>query len=73
LELGIIRFGIADFGFLEGKLSIWDLGLRISDLMAGRRAQGLKKANVEYRIMNVERMYSARRELLCRTVYFIKK
>jgi hypothetical protein len=26
----------------------------------------------EYRIMNVEGMYSARRELLCRTVYFKK-
>ena len=27
----------------------------------------------EYRIMNVEGMYSARRELLCRTVYFKKR
>jgi hypothetical protein len=73
LELGIIRFGIADCGFRIFARKTFDLGLRISDLMAGRRAQGLKKANVEYRIMNVERMYSARRELLCRTVYFIKK
>ena len=30
-------------------------------------------SNVEYRIMNVEGMYSARREFLCRTVYLIIK
>jgi hypothetical protein len=33
----------------------------------------VEQRTAEYRMSNVEGMYSARRELLCRTVYFIKK
>jgi hypothetical protein len=70
--------GVKNWLGVDGKIVAWRLfwmpqaSSQIEIETMEKRISNPPPADCKYRIMNVEVMYSARRELLCRTVYFKK-